>query len=349
MKHASLHPAVDDFLATTGWAGGRVELLAADASFRRYFRVTCDDRTAVLMDAPPDKEDSKPFLAVDHYLNTLGLNAPDIYMADLNLGLMLVEDFGDDRLGPYLAQQPEYDLVLYGHAVQVLTHLQAQNPPADLPYQAACGGGSVSLKPYDAEVLLREARLMIEWFLPATGIMPTEKAERRFETAWLESLSSILEESQKAPVMVLRDYHADNLMVLKNKSTMLGLIDFQDALCGHPAYDVASLLQDIRRDVSPALETAMLDMFISTAPTRLGIQSAASFLQSYHILGAQRNTKIIGIFTRLCQRDAKPGYLQYLPKLWQLLERSLVHPALAPVQSWFLQHVPHTHRKLFSA
>ncbi len=349
MTSACLHPHIDDFLAAAGWARSRVDLLAADASFRRYYRVACDDRTAVLMDAPPDKENTKPFLAVDCYLNSVGLNAPDIYTANLDLGLVLVEDFGDDRLGPYLAQHPQQDAVLYSLAVQVLTQLQSHVPPADMPYQSVCGGGSVPLGDYDADVLLREARLMTEWFLPAAGISPGEKAEHDFDKAWLESVSPILEETRKAPVMVLRDYHADNLMVLKSASTPFGLIDFQDALCGHPAYDVASLLQDIRRDVSPELEKAMLDQFISTAPARLNITSHAAFLQSYHILGAQRNTKIIGIFTRLCKRDGKPRYLEYLPKLWQLLEGSLMHPALAPVQSWFQQHVPHTHRKRISA
>ncbi len=344
----ALNPAIDTFLAANGWAGAHVTLLAADSSFRRYFRVSHHGNTAVLMDAPPDKENCKPFLAVDHHLAGLGLRVPKVYAADLDLGLALLEDFGDNCLNPYLVREPSQEYKLYTHAVHILAALQSHVPPVDMVYRAAGGSGTVLLPHYDSEILLREVRVFIEWFLPATDIRLSGSQTLAFETAWAESLAPVLAETKTMPVMILRDYHADNLMVLDEPSSRLGLIDFQDALCGHPAYDVASLLLDIRRTVSPELEAAMLDLFVAIAPERLAIQSAQGFLQSYHILAAQRNTKIIGIFTRLCKRDGKPRYLGYLPRLWLMLERSLGHPALAPVAAWFDQHIPQTYRKNLS-
>jgi len=171
-------------------------------------------------------------------------------------------------------------------------------------------------------------RLFTEWFCPAAGI---EVDTASHDAAWEAVLVPLLER-QKPGVTVLRDYHAENLMLLPNGDQ--GLIDFQDALVGHPAYDLVSLLQDARRDVSPELEAAMLQHYASK------VDCGADFAADYARLGAQRNAKIVGIFTRLWKRDGKNRYLSMIPRVWEAMERDLAHPALAPVASWFDANVP---------
>jgi N-acetylmuramate 1-kinase len=328
-----------EFLANHGWGGAQILPLAADASFRRYFRVQNSDRYAVLMDAPPHLEDSRPFLAVAQHLHGLKLRAPHIIAANLDLGLILLEDFGDDRLGPFLAATPHLEEPLYQRALESLIIAQQYAPPQQLAFAALPSGGSLALLPYDEAVLLREVNLLPEWFLPAFGINLTAQAQADYEAAWRASWQTVLAQSQSMPVMVLRDYHADNLMILKD-SNQLGLLDFQDALAGHAAYDLVSLLQDARRDVSEALEAEMLAYYWHHAPARIKNIGEAAFDAAYEVLGAQRNTKIIGIFSRLHQRDGKAFYPTLQPRVWRYLNRNLQHPALASVRSWFDKYVP---------
>ncbi len=309
--------AAPAFLARHGWGGARIAPLAGDASFRRYFRVHANDgSTAVLMDAPPDKEDSRPFLAIGKQLDALGFSAPQAIAADLDRGLILLEDFGDDRATPLLARAPARERAVYETAVDILADLHRHPAP--------------DVAPYDEPELLREARLFPDWYLPAVGIAEAPG----YDAAWAPLWPAVL----GAPrVLTLRDYHADNLMVIDRPGLRgLGLLDYQDALAGHPAYDLASLLQDIRRIVSPELEAAMLDRYIAA---RHGIDEAA-FRTAYDILGAQRNIKILGVFTRLYIRDGKAGYPAFHPRLWELVTRNLQSPALAPVAAWFADHVP---------
>jgi aminoglycoside/choline kinase family phosphotransferase len=178
----------------------------------------------------------------------------------------------------------------------------------------------------------REAALFVDWYVPALGMKVDEAGYFR---AWREVWHDILRIVEKNPVLVLRDYHADNLMALPAADD-LGLLDFQDALAGHPAYDLVSLLQDARRDVAPALEQAMIDRYVAAA----NVADAELFRAHYEILGAQRNCKILGIFTRLWKRDGKPHYLPLQPRVWSYVERNLAHPALAPVSAWFDANVP---------
>jgi N-acetylmuramate 1-kinase len=332
-------PAAAEFLSAHGWGGARIVVLAADASFRRYFRVHLKGRQAVLMDAPPQLEDSRPFLAVAQHLQSLQLRAPQILAADLDLGLVLLEDFGDDRLGPYLLGAPEAENKLYRSALDSLIIAQALPPPAKLDYQALPADGHLPVAPYDDAVLTREVNLLTEWFLPACGIAPRADAQADYESAWRASWQMVLEQTRAAPVMVLRDYHADNLMILKD-SDQLGLLDFQDALAGHAAYDLVSLLQDARRECSTALEADMLRYYWDNAPARITALGASHFEAAYQLLGAQRNTKIIGIFTRLHRRDGKAFYPTLQPRVWGYLNRNLAHPALGPVRAWFDTHVP---------
>lgn len=300
-------PHAPAFLAAHGWPGAAILPLAGDASFRRYFRVRDGARGAVLMDAPPQAEDSRPFLTVASHLTAIGFRAPRILAHDLAAGLILLEDFGDLRMAEAVAERPERTDDTYRAAIDLIRDLHA--------HPAAAG-----LRPYDDAVYQREVGLFPEWYAPATGL---EVDVEGYHDAFAAALSRL----DRAPVVtVLRDYHAENIMLLDDGA--IGLLDFQDALAGHPAYDVVSLLQDARREVSPELEAAMLTHYGPIDRT------------AYAILGAQRNAKILGIFTRLWRRDGKDRYLAYQPRVWRYLERDLAHPALAEVRNWFDMNVP---------
>ncbi len=303
------------FLDSAGWGGAAIMPLAGDASFRRYFRVARGAERAVLMDAPPPEEDPRPFLAVGGWLAERGFGAPAVLASDLGRGLVLLEDFGDARLREVADAEPGREAALYEAAVDVLAELRTH--PAG-PFA-----------PYDRAVLRREADLLVDWYCPAVGL-PVDRDGYR--AAW----DAVFEHALAGEtVTVLRDYHAENLMLVKDG---LGLLDFQDALAGHPAYDLVSLLKDARRDVAPALETAMLARYV--AATGAG----EDFMRAYHVLGAQRNAKIVGIFTRLWKRDGKARYAALCPRVWAYLERDLAEPVLEPVRRWFDANVPAARR-----
>jgi aminoglycoside/choline kinase family phosphotransferase len=266
------------------------------------------------MDAPPPNEDPAPFLRAAKWLDGNGMRAPRILAEDAARGLVLLEDFGDARMRETADAAPESELRLYEAAVDLLVRLhEHESAPVD---------------PYDREVYQREAGLFPEWYCPAVGL---DVDTQGYADAWDEVLAPLLD--GHTPVTVLRDYHAENIMLIEG-SESLGLLDFQDALAGHPAYDLVSLLQDARRDVEPALETAMLDRYRRTTG------AGSDFDIAYHVLGAQRNAKIVGIFTRLWKRDGKPRYPGLCPRVWRYLERDLAHPALRPVADWFAANVP---------
>jgi aminoglycoside/choline kinase family phosphotransferase len=305
------------FLADAGWEDAAIVPLAGDASFRRYFRVLDGGRRAVLMDAPPPHEDPRPFIAIAEHLLADGFAAPQILARDLKEGLVLIEDFGDLRIKEHLEADPADELSLYARAVDLIADLH-RLPPADLPA-------------YDRAVYQREVGLLTEWYCPAIGLPVDVDA---YVAAW-DAVLPLVEGSASPTVTVLRDYHAENIMLIDRAASHgLGLLDFQDALAGHPAYDLVSLLQDARRDVPVEVEAAMLAHYKAIA------NPPADFDAAYAVLGAQRNAKIIGIFTRLWKRDGKPRYLSFLPRMWSLLERDLAHPALAPVAAWFDANIP---------
>lgn len=313
--------ALDAFLAPIGWGDSDVSLLAADASFRRYFRaIRADGSRAVIMDAPPPHEDPKPFINMVEYLCGHGFRAPQIWNQNLDEGLMLLEDFGDTRMREYLQEHPAEEDDIYKQAIDTLLQLK-KAPAAPVPA-------------YDLNAYLIEVRLLTSWYMPAMNL-PFNQAE--FDSIWQQALAPISgKEFQQTTV--LRDYHAENIMLLDDGSQ--GIIDFQDALAGHAAYDLVSLLQDARRDVSPELEAAMLDYYSEQGDVD------DDFRQHYALLGAQRNTKIVGIFTRLWQRDGKIRYLSFLPRMWDYLERDLAQPGLEPLQKWFDDNIPHEVRRL---
>ena len=311
------------FLASCGWEGAEILPLAGDASFRRYFRVVHGDRTAVLMDAPPPHEDVKPFVAVAEWLGQAGLTAPEILARDVDRGLLLLGDFGDWRLREYLDDDPTRERELYELATDVLIHLHQHDPMPGLP-------------PHGLDQWLEELKLFTEWYCPAVGLSVDAEGYR---TAWAQVLEPVAKDGL-GPVTVLRDYHAENVMLVKGREgvAQFGLLDFQDALAGHPAYDLASVLEDARRDVPPDIERAMLDRYIAA------VGGARHFERSYWALAAQRNTRILGVFTRLWKRDSKPQYTQFQPRMWGLLERDLAQPGLEPVRNWFDANVGTEHR-----
>ena len=310
---------LDEFMARHGWTDAHISPVAGDASFRRYFRVNSATRgKAILMDAPPPHEDPQPFLDIAQYLTGHQFRAPEIYGTDLTRGLVLLEDFGDRRMREHLDDHPADEAEIYRAAIDTIVRL--------------AGTPAAHAQPYDMATYLREAQLLTEWYMPAMGLSCEANV---FDQMWVDALAPL---ASCQDVTVLRDYHAENIMLLDDGEQ--GIIDFQDALVGHPAYDLVSLLQDARRDVRPELEADMLAYYLTAA------NPGPDFDAHYALLGAQRNTKIIGIFTRLWKRDGKERYLSFLPRMWGLLERDLAHPALANVKQWFDSHIPTEVRSL---
>ena len=318
--------AIDAFLSHHGWGNASRAPLADDASFRRYERISAEQKTAVLMDAPP-REDVRPFREIAIHLTTLGYSAPHIYATDETQGFLLLEDLGDDTFTRVLAIRGD-ETRLYENAIDVLIDLH-QRPAEDVI--------PAGLPPYDDQRFLDEVRLMTDWFYPAVtgGQTLPDEALAAYETVWRELFAEVHKQPR---TLVLRDYHVDNLLWLPDRNGIraCGLLDFQDALAGPAAYDLMSLLEDARRDLDPALKAALLDRYCEAFP---GLDNDV-FRNVCDTLAAQRHTKIIGIFTRLCVRDGKADYLAHIPRVWRLLEKSLENPVLNSVKKWFDTHIP---------
>ncbi|MCL5776479.1 phosphotransferase [Limibaculum sp. FT325] len=324
--------ALSRFLRAAGAGGAVPRPLAGDASNRRYLRLDLPSgRPAVVMDAPPERgEDVRPFVAVTRWLRGLGLAAPEILAADEAGGFLLLEDLGDDLYARVCAGDPGAEAPLYEAAVDLLATLADHPAPARM--------GDRPLPPYDAAVLWREAALAMEWWLPAvTGApaSPDAVAELR---ALLAAATAPVEPARD--VVVLRDYHAENLIWLPDRAgdARVGLLDYQDALAGHAAYDLVSLLEDARRDTSAELRAAMVARYLDRRG--LGSGDARAFRTAYAALGAQRNLKIVGIFARLAIRDGKPRYLGLIPRVWDHLARDLAHPDFAALAGFVARHIP---------
>ncbi|WP_108791086.1 phosphotransferase [Erythrobacter sp. Alg231-14] len=331
-----LPKGLEEFLTDAGWGGAAIDPIPGDASFRRYFRIRRDDGStparAMLMYAPPPEEDPQPFLEVGAWLNDNGFRAPQIYHEKPAQGWVLTEDFGDDRMREWIEANPSGEIGAYKTAVDVLSTLSRTDPG---PFA-----------PYDMDVYLREVGLLVEWYCPAMNLSVDDNG---FYAAWTEALTPLID-AKNPGVTVLRDYHAENIMMLSPEKDgeaagtgAQGLIDFQDALVGHPAYDLVSLLQDARREVSTQLERDMLDFY--RGQCGLSGEAGDQFEADYARLGAQRNAKIVGIFTRLYKRDGKPRYLDLIPRVWEAMERDLAHPGMAPVARWFDANIPPELRK----
>ena len=351
--------AMNAFLASAGWGAAERRPLPGDASTRHYVRLNLDGRTAMLMDQPQGAEapvagaDASPearralgynalarlagadcarFVAAARYLHGRGLAAPEVYAADTVHGFLLLEDLGDDLYTDVLSDGAD-ERTLYEAAIDALVLLHAEPAPSAL----AMGK---PLFAYDQTAQLAEVELLTEWFLPAALGRPADATETEEHRAlWSHALAALADEPA---VFVHRDYHAQNLLWRGTRTGLarVGVIDFQDALAGSPAYDLISLLEDARRDVAPELAAAMTRRYLERARVNGGSVDPERFRASAALLAAQRNAKIIGIFARLAKRDKKPRYLTHLPRVWRYMEQDLQHPRLAPLKLWYDRIIP---------
>jgi len=345
---------IDRFLFKAGWNRAFRQFLQGDASARTYTRLSKTNDKALLMDAPrqPDgppirdkrpysalahlAEDVRPFVAISEALLKENFSAPQIIASDLDKGLLLLEDFGDNQFGDLINRGAQM-APLYEAATRLLADL-SQNPPPDLlPVK---GGEDYRLPFYNLEACSIELELLLDWFWPAARQQAAPNDLRaNYLKLWQEALLPVF---QNANSWVLRDFHSPNLIWLEERegNQKVGLIDFQDAQRGHAAYDLVSLLQDARRDVPVELEQLCLDLYVSLVTEQNPDFDESAFRAAYATLGAQRNTKILGIFIRLAKRDNKPAYLAHIPRVANYLTRNLEHPALADLKNWYDQHVP---------
>lgn len=345
--------AIEGFLQTTGWHGARQHFLNGDASARGYTRLSRQDRSALLMDSPkmPDgppirhgkpysqiahlAEDVRPFAAISKALQDAGLAAPEILAQDLDHGLLLIEDFGDLTF-TRLHDEGQDLRPLYGLAVDALLKLREQPPARILQARDIAH----SLPDFDAEALHIETELLTDWFLPAvSGNEPQQALSDEFKARWAEQFDWLLAQPSG---WVLRDFHSPNLIFRPERTGLaqLGVIDFQDAMRGHPAYDLVSLLQDARLDLPAGLEEELLASYCEKAAAADPEFDRAAFLRAYCLLGAQRATKILGIFTRLAHRDGKRGYLRHLPRIANYVGKNLQDPHLVKLKSWYEREIP---------
>ncbi|QJP15210.1 tRNA (adenosine(37)-N6)-threonylcarbamoyltransferase complex ATPase subunit type 1 TsaE [Starkeya sp. ORNL1] len=336
-----------------GFGPARRRHLQGDASSRTYERLVGTRRTAVLMDAPrrPDgppvrdglpysaiahlAEDVRPFVAMARGLKARGFSAPVVNAADLEAGLLVIEDFGTGAVVEGTPPAPVAER--YEAATDVLAALHRLDLPATLPVAPNI---EHTLPPYDIGAFLIEAELLVDWYLPHQGLPPTSPEQRElFRSLWTEALSGPM---AMKPVWTLRDFHSPNLMWLPEREGLarVGLLDFQDALMGPPAYDLVSLAQDARIDVPEELELSLVGRYAKARREADPHFDVRGFAGSYAILGAQRATKILGIFARLDKRDRKPHYLRHMPRIWSYLDRCLAFPDLAGLKAWYETHVP---------
>jgi N-acetylmuramate 1-kinase len=295
----------DAWLADHGLDQASVIALPSDASPRKYFRL--DGTGLLLVQVAPHDPDQQTFTRVADHLNRLGLSAPATRAADPAAGFYLVEDFGHRTYSRELRSGGD-ETTLYASAVDAIAALHA-----------APNATAITLPPYAAAFLLSEAQIFADWFSPRVNpALDQSGFHAKFSALWQHALRPV---ADSRATLVLRDFHLDNLIHLPDRGGLrsCGLIDVQGALIGAPEYDLASLLQDARRDLAPGLEDAMLDRYAAARPN----MNHAAFTARYHLLAAQRHTKIAGLFIRLAQRDDKTGYLGHLPRVLGHLETAL--------------------------
>ena len=318
----------EKFLNEAGYLSYKKEMLKGDASRRQFYRLTKEDKTVIFIDANPLKgEEPEAYAAVTDYLRRHQINVPEIYAQNIMQGFFIVEDFGNDLVNNIVAADAALQDDLYKKAIDVLVDIQS------IPLQEVISSDDFTyrLREYDVNRLISEARLFTDWYVPELTKRPISYAARDEFISILRGL--LLPVVNEDNVTVLRDYHADNMMVVSEK---IGLLDFQDAVLGNKAYDVVSLLQDARRLIADDFEKKMIEYYCEKAK----ITDKDAFMRNYLILGAQRNIKILGIFVRLFVQDKKKQYLEFLPDVWSYLEKDLQHPVLSPLKSWFDRWLP---------
>ncbi len=309
------------FLEGCGWGDARRLPIPGDASLRRYERLEGARGRAVLMDAPPDVEDVRPFVRIARHLAAVGLSAPAILARDVTRGFLLLEDLGDDLYNRVLDRGADEGL-LYRTAVEALAQLHSGPIPEDLP-------------PYSDDLLLFEVSLVTDWFMPLAGLEISRHGRDDFLSLW----RGLLPLARSVPVcVVLRDYHADNLMWMPARDGVarVGQLDFQDAVVGPVTYDIVSLLDDVRRSISPQTARMCRARYLDLMPH----VDPEDFATSATVMTAQRNLKIAGIFSRLMARDGKTAYQRFMPRTWALVTDSLASHHLAPLAAWLDHWIP---------
>lgn len=296
------------FLAKNSLENGEIKKITSDASFRSYYRVFNKEKTFILMFAPPGYEDVRPFSKIAEFLIKNNFSAPKIFARDEQNGFLLLEDFGDNTYSRALKdvptnQQKNLELDLYRKACDCLIRLHK------LPL--------IELPTYNHAMLFREVMLFVDWYLPLQKLSMTSKEKAHFKFLWLQLFDLLNKENH---VVVLRDYHADNLMILSSKDSYqkVGLLDFQDAVIGPNSYDLVSLLEDARRDIDQENRAKIFNYYLESKSS-----NEAEFIQNYKILSLQRNLKILGIFSRLSVRDGKDHYLKLLPRVLDFVKLRL--------------------------
>jgi hypothetical protein len=342
---------IERLLQRAGWAEARRDYLQGDASARAYERLTASNgATAILMISPPRpggpilrygktyaaiaklSPDIRAFLAMAESLRALGYSSPRVFAHSVADGLALIEDFGVETI----ADERGANSARYAEATALLADLHGRAPPHEL----SVDGERYALPIYDVEAMLVEVELVLDWYAPAIArVNPPTGARMQFLGLWRDVLAPIL---AQPTTWTLRDYHSPNLHWLDDRVGLqrLGLIDFQDAALGPPAYDLASLLQDARVEIPDDLELRLLALYARRRAGADAAFDAEAFAASYAVMGAQRVTKILGLFARLDKRDGKPQYLRHLPRLERRLARDLAHPLLEPLRLWYQAHLP---------
>lgn len=348
-----------DFLKAAGLADAARAPLPGDASTRRYERLTTAAGTTLMLMDQPSATESQPcdpswtpaqrraagwnavarlsagrieaFAAVAEHLRHAGLSAPDIIAVDPAAGLAVIEDFGDD-LFVRAIERGEPQAPLYLAAVDTLARLHVTGLP---PQTMQGAGGEWPLLTYDAVALQAGADLFVEW-------MPKLHPGLQFGAATLDEWRAVWAPvaamgEEKAGVIAHRDYHAENLIWLPERidHRRVGLIDFQDAVLAHPAWDLHSLLQDARRDVPPELEAMAFEHYCAVMMVDREV-----YRRDYVALAALNEARILGVFARLIARDGKPRYRQFMPRVWRHLNANLHQPGLEAAAVWFERHVP---------
>jgi len=319
---SSRHNERTQFLIRHGFGDEQLQPLAADASFRRYFRLLNSKPPLLLMDAPPPLENIGPFVDIALHLKSLGFRPPEINAFDKQNGFVLLEDFGEHTFTRLLNDEralvSEKNLYRLGADVLIRLHEHTDSTHVEVPE-------------YDHAALIREASLFSHWYLPSvSGSRPSNAAHTKWRDIWQNALSRL----PPAPTsLVLRDFHVDNLMIVDTDlsaehGTQLtieqcGLLDFQDAVTGSPAYDLVSLLEDARRDVSEKIRQATMNHYLEHSALTASEYDRRLFKRYYRMLGAQRHAKVAGIFVRLAARDGKHNYLAHVPRVLKLFKNSL--------------------------
>lgn len=349
---------LEEFVAHAGWGEAAREPIQGDASTRSYARLSMQGRKAVLMNAPKgDEAPGEPdgasvelrralgynamarlagpnleaFLTVAQQLSMRGLSAPHIIAADVDLGFALLEDFGDTDYWRVIHNDPAMERPLYEAAVDVLAVIYRSSFASRANYN----GHGWLIRDYDDTAMLAETDLFLDFYAPDVGRPIGDAARAEFYDLWRAAFQRL---KTHAPGLCLRDFHAQNLFWLPGREgqARVGLIDFQDALWAHPAYDLASFLEDARRDVDPALFEPLKARFCEKS----GLRYDEDFKAAYAVMAAQRNTKVIGFPVRADVQHKKSQYRGLIPRIQAHLKQDLSHPALADLQAWFAANVP---------